>query len=225
MKPWLLVSVLLTVLTLAASLIVFANRDDWLPEQIPTHWDMDGKADQFTPRDEMLVPLLLMPGTMALVIALALVLPWLSPLGYKIEPFRPTYDYIMALVVAMIFGMQVILLLSYTEMITGVDRWITGVILVAIMMLGNVLGKVKPNFYVGIRTPWTLASETVWIRTHRMAAWAFVAGGIAGLALMLVGVLPFLAMCAFGVFAISPVFYSLWLYKRLEKAGRLGEQQ
>ena len=68
-----------------------------------------------------------------------------------------------------------------------VDRWIAAVSLVCLVALGNVLGKVKPNFYVGVRTPWTIASEAVWIGTHRMAAWAFVAGSAVGLLGGLVG--------------------------------------
>jgi uncharacterized membrane protein len=157
------------------------------------------------------------------MMVLAFVLPWLSPLRYKIEPFRETYDYIMMVVILMFAYMHVVLLLSYTERIAAVDRWITAGSLVFIGALGNVLGKVKPNFFVGIRTPWTIASETVWIRTHRLAAWLFVTGSLLGLVLILVGVNPFVAMSIFGVFAITPVFYSLWLYKHLEKQGRLGE--
>jgi uncharacterized membrane protein len=225
MKPWLLVSFALVILAVASSLAVYANRDEWLPEVVPTHWDADGVPDKETPRDEMLVPLLLVPGTMALMIGLALAIPWLSPIRYRVEPFRATYDYIMALVVAMFAGMHAVALLGYTQHITAVDRWITGVSLVCIMALGNVLGKVQPNFFVGVRTPWTIASEAVWIGTHRMAAWAFVAGGVVGLALLVAGAPALVAMSSFGAFAISPVFYSLWLYKRLEKRGRLGEQQ
>ncbi|HEX4052088.1 MAG TPA: SdpI family protein [Steroidobacteraceae bacterium] len=45
------------------------------------------------------------------------------------------------------------------------------------IVLGNVLGKIRPNYFLGIRTPWTLADEHVWEQTHRFGGWAFVAGG------------------------------------------------
>jgi uncharacterized membrane protein len=171
----------------------------------------------------MLPPLLIMPGAMVLMLILTLILPWLSPLKFKIEPFRPTYDYIMAVVVAMFAWLQVVILLGYMQAIDDIGKWIISGCLVALAAMGNVLGKVQRNFYVGVRTPWTLASDTVWIRTHRLAAWLFVAGGIVGLVLVLLGVHPLIAMSVFVVAAITPVFYSLWLYKRLEKQGRLGE--
>jgi uncharacterized membrane protein len=225
MKPWLLVSIALVLLALTASLVVFVNRDAWLPEQVPTHWNASGIVDRLVPRDDMLLELLVVPGLMGVMLILALILPWLSPLRYKIEPFRPTYDYIMALVITMFAGMHVVLLLAFTESIHAVDRWITCVSLLGIMALGNVLGKVQPNFFIGIRTPWTIASEVVWMRTHRLAAWLFVLGGLVGFILVLVGVPALIAMSICGVALIAPVFYSLWLYKRLEKQGRLGEQQ
>ena len=100
-------------------------------------------------------------------------------------------------------------------------RWLIGGMLVIFAMLGNRLGKVQRNFWMGVRTPWTLVSDTVWIRTHRQAAWTFTGGALVGLVLLLAGLNPIIVMCVFAVAAIYPVFYSLWLYKRLETAGLL----
>jgi uncharacterized membrane protein len=88
-------------------------------------------------------------------------------------------------------------------------------------LLGNVLGKVQRNFYVGVRTPWTLASETVWVQTHRLAAWLFTGAGVLGLVIVLVGVPFYFAFGLILVAALVPVVYSLVLYKRLEKKGLL----
>lgn len=224
MKAWLWVSVALTGLVLAGSLLVWENREDWLPEMVPTHWNADNVADAHTPRDQMFVPLMLMPGVMVLMLGLALAIPYLSPVKFKIEPFRPTYDYIMMLVVGLFAYLNFVITAAYLGLVTDVGQWIIGGCLLLIAAMGNVLGKVKRNFYVGIRTPWTLASDLVWDRTHRVGAWLFVAGGIVGLILLLAGVHPLASLSVFLVAAIAPVFYSLWLYKRLEKEGRLGEQ-
>ncbi|MFO0842432.1 MAG: SdpI family protein [Gemmataceae bacterium] len=225
MKAWLWVSVALTVLAVGVSWAVWENRDEWLPEQVPTHWNAANVADRHVPRDEMLTPLLLVPGMMVGMMALAVALPWLSPVKFKIEPFRPTYDYIMMLVVAMFFYMHVVITSAYMGLLTDVGQWIVGGILVLLGAMGNVMGKVKRNFYVGIRTPWTLASGLVWERTHRLGGWLMVAGSVAGLILLFAGVHPLASLGVLLVAAIAPVFYSLWLYKRLEKEGRLGEQQ
>jgi uncharacterized membrane protein len=47
-----------------------------------------------------------------------------------------------------------------------------------LILLGNYFGQVEPNWFLGIRTPWTLSSDTVWRKTHRTGAWLFVAGGL-----------------------------------------------
>ncbi len=229
MRTWVILSVVLTALALASSLVVYAHRDDWLPEQVPTHWNAAGVPDAFTPRDQMLPTLLLVPGLILGMAVLGLLLPWLSPLKFKIEPFRPTYDYIMGLVIVLFAYLHAVILAGYMMPRLRPDRpfdtgrWIAGGSLLVLAALGNVLGKVKKNFFVGIRTPWTLASDVVWDRTHRVGAWLFTGGAVAGFVLVLLGVNMLIAMSVFGVCAITPVFYSLWLYKRLEKQGRLGE--
>lgn len=223
MRHWLLLAVAGATLGLALSLVVWANREIWLPEEVPTHWNAVGEPDRFTPRDHLLPQLLIMPGVTVLMIGLAYLLPWLSPLKFKIEPFRPTYDYIISVLIILFTGLHVVLVLSFTQVIDDVPKWITIVSLLCLAAMGNVLGKVQRNFWIGVRTPWTLASETVWIRTHRLAAWLFVAGGLLGCALAILGIHPLIAMAAFGLCALFPVFYSLWLYKTLERQGRLGE--
>jgi hypothetical protein len=103
-------------------------------------------------------------------------------------------------------------------------------ILVMFSLLGNVMGKVRRNFYVGVRTPWTLASERVWNDTHRLAAKLFVGAGIIGL-LAVVLPLPLPAViitvvASMIVAGLIPVVYSLILYKRLESWGaRLGRSR
>jgi uncharacterized membrane protein len=102
-----------------------------------------------------------------------------------------------------------------------VGKAVTAGVSLLIALLGNVMGKVQRNFYIGVRTPWTLASERVWIATHRLAGKTFVVGGIAAFILSLAGT-------GLGVFlgvilaaAFVPVGYSLVYYKRLERRGEL----
>jgi uncharacterized membrane protein len=105
----------------------------------------------------------------------------------------------------------------------GVDltRLLMGGTFLFLALMGNVLGKVRRNFWMGVRTPWTLASEAVWIRTHRLAAWVFVGGGLAGLAAVLLGVDVTVCLALLVVVGVVPVLYPLALYKTLEKQGKL----
>jgi uncharacterized membrane protein len=225
MSRWLVLVVVLAVLAMGASLAVWVNRSTWLPEDVPVHWNARNEVDRTVPQDDAFWYLTIMPLVVLGVAVLAVVLPWLSPLKYKVEPFRPTWDYIMALMALMFFYLGGVVLAAQMGLISNLGRWIVGGMMVPFALLGNVLGKVKPNFWMGVRTPWTLASPVVWERTHRVAAWLFVGGSLAGLVLVLVGVggeyNPLIAMVPFLVAAIAPVFYSLVLYKRLEKQGRL----
>jgi uncharacterized membrane protein len=178
-------------------------------------------VDATVPRDGALSYLLILPGSMALLVVLALLLPWLSPRQFKVEPFRPTFDYVMALGVLMLGYLHAVALLASFGLSFDLNRVLLGGMFLILAALGNVLGKVQRNFWMGVRTPWTLASDAVWIATHRLAAWLFVGGGLLGFLAVLVGLPVLVAFAVFGVAALVPVFYSLVLYKRLEKQGRL----
>ena len=83
-------------------------------------------------------------------------------------------------------------------------------------VLGNYMGKVRKNFFVGIRTPWTLASDEVWYRTHRLGGWLFAAAGVITIVATLMG-LPLLVMVAsIALAGLVPVVYSFLIYRRLE---------
>ncbi len=86
--------------------------------------------------------------------------------------------------------------------------------------MGNVLGKVRRNFWVGVRTPWTLASDAVWNATHRVAARLYTAAGLVGALAVWLGAPLAVCFAAFLVVVILPGLYSLMLYKRFETQGR-----
>jgi uncharacterized membrane protein len=90
-----------------------------------------------------------------------------------------------------------------------------GVCLVSVFM-GNVMGKVRRNFFIGIRTPWTLADERVWYATHRLAAKTLVVGGLVGLALTAIGLKGW-PLAALVAGFLVPGFYSFVFSKRLER--------
>ena len=90
-----------------------------------------------------------------------------------------------------------------------------------IALLGNVLGKVRRNFFVGIRTPWTIANEQVWNATHRLCAKTFFAGGLLGLVAVILRAPFWLPVTAVIVAVLIPVIYSLMFYKQLERRSEL----
>jgi uncharacterized membrane protein len=82
--------------------------------------------------------------------------------------------------------------------------------------MGNFLGKVRKNFFLGIRTPWTLASDEVWAKTHRLGGWCFViAGVLVALSAVLVPDVQWLVYIIIGM-ALIPVVYSYIAYRKIE---------
>src|SRR5262245_54989239 len=103
MTRWLILSLALTCTAAGASLFLWVERDRYLPEKVVTHWGWQGEPNGFTPRENMLPHLFIMPAVMAGLVLLTPILPWLSPQSFKVDVFRPVYDRVMALVVCL-FG-------------------------------------------------------------------------------------------------------------------------
>jgi uncharacterized membrane protein len=148
-------------------------------------------------------------------------LPWLSPKKFEVDSFRATYLYIMIVIVAALAYIQILILLAALGMTLDMGRAIEGGVCLLITLLGNVLGKVRRNFFVGVRTPWTLASDIVWNRTHRLAAKTFFVGGLIGILAVILRASFWLPVAAILVAALVPVVYSLVFYKQLERRGAL----
>ena len=87
--------------------------------------------------------------------------------------------------------------------------------------MGNVMGKVRKNFYIGIRVPWTLASDRVWNDTHRMAAWLWVGAGVMGFVMIVLGVPISTRSSCSSCRRLFPSIYSFIHYKSLERRGAL----
>lgn len=200
--------------TLVGTMVAYPQ----LPNIVPVHWGAQGQVDGWGPKWSLF---LYGPGLMLGMVLLFSVLPWLSPKKFDVDSFRATYLYIMIIIVAMLAYVQLLILASSLGVAVDVSRAIEGGVCLLIALLGNVLGKVRRNFYVGVRTPWTIANEQVWNATHRFAARTFFAGGLLGLVAVLLRAPFWLPIAAILVAALAPVIYSLVFYKQLERQGGL----
>ena len=221
MTRWLYLAVLLTLAALAGSFYVYHFRYDDLPAQVPIHWNIQGEADGFVPKTDVFMTFLLMPAVMAGIVVLTLLLPWLSPRHFEIDTFRSTYGYIMAAIVALMGYIHGMVLWGSLEPQIPMGRLIVAGISLFFLLVGAALDKVRRNFWMGVRTPWTLANEEVWDRTHHLAAWSFIMGGVFGVLVALIGLPLYLCFAAIIAAALVPVVYSLVLYKQLQRAGRV----
>jgi uncharacterized membrane protein len=195
----------------AAALAAIFFFWDRLPASIPVHWNIHGAIDGWAPRTAIFAFSLLIAG-LALLWAW---LPGLSPRRYDVERFGAVW-WRSGLVVLVLLGfVQMVLLRSALGTPVAVDRALAGGIALAVVLLGNMLGKVRRNFWLGVRTPWTLADDRVWYATHRMAGKTMVAGGVLALGALLAGLAPMVAIGLVAAGALVPAGYSLVVYRRL----------
>jgi uncharacterized membrane protein len=208
-----LIGLLLTAVAVVYAAVLYPS----LPDQIPTHWNFRFEIDGWGDKQWAVF---IMPVTMAVFVAMSVVLPWLSPRPFKIDTFRETFNYVMLLCVALFGWFHVVMLQVALNPALDGGRLLVSGLFMLLALIGNVLGKVRRNFWVGVRTPWTLANDTVWIATHRLAARLLVAAGLFGALAVWLGVPGVVCFVLLMVALLVPAFYSLVLYKRLEREGR-----
>ena len=189
-----------------------------LPDIVPTHWTADGKINSYGSK---WIPILIMPLTVILVMVLAVILPMVSPKQYEIQKFQGAFDEIMLIVMGFMTYLHLVIMEATANPKIELGKWLVGGILIFFAWMGNMLGKTRRNFFMGIRTPWTLASDKVWIATHRMAGKLMVIGGLGGVLGMLLGIPPFPCMIGALILLFYPVIYSLFIYKKYEREGTL----
>lgn len=208
-----------SLLLIAAAFVTSAVVYDRLPEQVPIHWNIRGEADQF---GHKVWAAWLTPGIMVGFAMLMAVLPVVSPQKFRVDSFRRVYDGIVVLVMALFLFIHLVSLRQTFDPATQGGRLLISGMFLFFVLLGNFMGKIRRNFWMGIRVPWTLASDRVWNETHRLAAWFWVAAGIVGAVLASLNQM-IAALAILSVAILIPVFYSLWLYKTLERRGELSD--
>jgi len=169
MRKW--IPLLIIAIAVVASAVVYPR----LPETIPTHWNMDGQPDGWSSRafGAWITPLLLL-----FTWGLFRVLPAIDPRGANYARFGGAFEAIIDSLMLFLLGMHIVLLragLGHPVQMQRIGPFGVGVLLTVI---GNLLPRARPNWFIGIRTPWTLSSDRVWEKTHRLGGRLFVAGGI-----------------------------------------------
>ncbi len=188
---------------------------DKLPDQMPTHWNIEGQADAYMSKNSAI---LLFPG---ITLAIALLFPILSmidPRKEKYVLFRRPWLILQTVFVLFFAYMYFVSLYIALNPNVPITPFILGGIGVLFIVIGNYLGKVRQNYFVGIKTPWTLHSEEVWNKTQRIGGWTFL---FAGIVILINGFVKWqLAAVMIAVIAVAvvvPIIYSYILYRKLKK--------
>lgn len=184
-----------------------------LPDRVPVHWDISGEPNRYGSRIE---GAFLLPVLMIAFFALMQWYPSRDPRAANIAKFRGAYDIVVAATIAFLCGVHVLALgqaLGWRVDITTVALVGIGAMLV---IVGNLLPLARSNFIFGIRTPWTLSSEQVWTRSHRVGGYAAVVAGLITIASAFfarpIGVV--ISLVSLFIAGLIPVVYSYVLWSR-----------
>lgn len=168
MRKW------IPVLLIAAATIVSAAIYSRLPERIPTHWNMSGEIDGWSSR---FWGAWMMPLMMAVIWPVMRLIPHIDPRRVNYVKFSGMYEALIIATMAFMLAMHLLLLAAATGSRVPVSRTVIGAIGAFFVVIGVLLPRAHPNWFVGIRTPWTLSSDLAWERTHKVGGLLFIATG------------------------------------------------
>ena len=208
----------LTVTTLVMLIPVLVGLLLWnkLPDQVPTHWNVNGEIDGWSSK----------AFTVFALPAILLVLHWICVLASHADPKSKDYHPKMILLVLWIcpvIGLVLSALVYAAALGFELNVEIIMPLLVGVMfiVMGNLLPKCRQSYTMGIKLPWTLNSEENWNKTHRFGGKVWVACGVVTMATAFVG--NFWILLGVLVLAVAaPTLYSYLLYRKLEKENKDG---
>lgn len=186
-----------------------------LPDKIPGHWNIHGEIDAYYHKSfgAFFEPILLIG-----IYLLMLFTPLIDPKKNNYLRFAGAYRFLrwaIVLFFGLLYGATILVAMGYP---VDVSLLVKAVVAILFIIIGNFMSQFRHNYFVGIKTPWTLANEEVWQRTHRLGARVWVAGGLICLAMAPVkapwGAYVFFAALLFMVFI--PTVYSYSLYNKLQ---------
>lgn len=187
-----------------------------LPRQIPAHWNTAGQVDSYMDKT---LAVILFPSITLLIVVLFPLLSSIDPRKKNYESFlRPWHIVQMAIVAFFAYLYFVILYLAFNPS-ASIETFVFVGIGTLFIIIGNYLGKMRQNYFVGIKTPWTLNNEKVWNKTQRIGGWSFL---IAGLIVLINGFVQW-QLVASMIFSVAlavvfPIGYSYYAYRRFTES-------
>lgn len=209
---------ILVLFMIATATIVGIVLWTHLPDPMVSHWDANDQVNGYLPK---FWGVFLMPLITLGMLGLFLLIPNIDPLKANIAQFREVFNLFITLIVAFLIYLYVLSPrwnLGYTEF--GMSKALLPALGILFFFIGYMLRRAKRNFFIGIRTPWTLSNDRVWDETHRLGSVLFMVSGVlAFLGSFFGGMVAFwfLFIPLIGSTLIT-LFYSYMLYQREVKA-------
>lgn len=186
-----------------------------LPDSIPVHWWFDGKPDRMGSK---LTNLIAFPAIALVLIIVFAFLPKLDPKKENYDKFGKPWEILQFSIIWFMLYMYIVTNFVTLNPEYNISKFIMFGIWVLFLIIWNYMWKIRQNYFVGIKVPWTLANEEVWNKTHRFGGKMFM------LAWILFILNAFFLRQVVGVFTVaiclmvfSPIIYSYVIFKKIKK--------
>jgi uncharacterized membrane protein len=199
------------------SFLIGAYLYPYMPEKMASHWDANGSVDGYMPK---LWCLFLLPVISAILFLVYMLIPKIDPLKGNIEKFRGHFDVFILLLFVFLFYVHMLTMLWNLSYRFNIIQLLAPAFGLIIYYAGIMMENAKQNWFIGVRTPWTLSSEVVWDKTNKLAGKLFkVAGVLAAVGLIFPKYAIFLILVPVILAAVYPIIYSYQKYQQEIKAG------
>jgi uncharacterized membrane protein len=187
-----------------------------LPEQMPMHWNIAGEVDRYGSRLE---GAFLMPLLNAGLLLMMIWLPAIDPRRKSYAKFEGFYKLFQWVMVIFLTGMHGLILAWTLGYHLSISLYVKLAIGILFIIIGSYLGKVRSNWFVGIKNPWTLENDEVWIKTHRLAGPLMFGTGVISIVLAFVNnnISFWIIVGSVILAAIIPNVYSYVIFQRIGK--------
>jgi len=201
----------ITLLEFIVSIAVFK----FLPQTIPTHWGVSGNIDAYGSKW-----MIFLSPVISLLLTFGIYfIPKVDPKKENIMRSGRAFPATMILLTLVFLVVEAVTIFASFGYNVSVAKILPAAIGIMFIFLGNYMPKVKPNYLFGIRFPWTLANETVWVKTHRLGGWVFFFMGVLFIAGIFIPAPYNFILPLGGVFLgiILLFIYSYFEYKKINK--------
>lgn len=204
-KKWLLY---LGIISFVGTAIVY-NR---LPDQIPMHWNIKGEVDNYGGRYSAL----LLGALPIALYYLMLIIPRIDPRRDNYLKHGKAYDAVKMAIILFFIAVHWLTIASSLGADIDISKIVPIGVGIMFIVIGNVMSQIRHNYFLGIRTPWTLANEVVWKKTHRLGGILFV---VMGIIFIIAGLLnnPLVSIVSFSFMMIIVIWIFVYSYLVFKK--------
>ncbi len=170
-KKTIIISLLIILLSFIIGIYFYPQMDDLMA----SHWNARGEVDGYMSK---FWGLFLMPFVSTGLLLLFILVPKIDPLKANIEKFRKYFNIFIVLIILFLFYIYLLTIFWNLGLRFSMNQFLPPALAILFYYVGILVEKAKRNWFIGIRTPWTLSSDKVWEKTHKIGGRLFKALGV-----------------------------------------------